>query len=416
MNVTPDESDAVVRTLPLVVEGPDGAIIPALSLVALSRLEQLDGPVILRGDGVQVGGRLIPTDNRARLEVNYTADLRLGARPATPTYWSASDVLAGRLAPGALAGRVVLVGATDPALGDSQVTPVDKGGRTPGVFIHANALNTLLTRSYLVPGGRLRTLAWAFAVALAAALAVLSLPLWAAVPATLVAVATHVVIGSASFDGGVVVDLVYPTLAGLAGFVVALGLRYVGEAGARRRMGEVLTQYVPPAVAAQLLDRDGGGALPSGTITFLFSDVVGSTALWESSPKEMSRAMRLHDALVEAAVQASGGALVRPRGEGTRVSRCSSTRLRRCGRRPTSPAPWPRRTGPRRCRSGSAWPCTPARRSSGRGTITAPRPTAAPASGPSPSRGRSSSRPPRPRPWAPTSPRAPHCGLWGRSA
>ena len=144
----------------------------------------------------------------------------------------------------------------------------------------------------------------------------LSLPLWAAVPVTLAAAAAHLVVGSASFDGGVVVDLVYPTLAALAGFVVALGLRSVGEARARRRMGEVLTQYVPPAVAAQLLDRDGGGALPSGTITFLFSDVVGSTALWESNPKEMSRAMRLHDALVEAAVQAAGGALVRPRGEG----------------------------------------------------------------------------------------------------
>jgi class 3 adenylate cyclase len=238
----------------------------------------------------------------------------MGARGVP--YRSAADVVSGRLRPGELDGRVVLVGATDPALGDAHVTPVDKGGRMPGVFIHANALNTLLTESYLLPSSRRNTVAWMFALAFVAAVATLSVPLWAAAPVTLGAVALRLVVGIARFQDGVVPDLVYPTLAAGTGFVVALGVRYAGEVRARRRMGDVLSQYVPPAVARQLLDRGSGRALPSGTITFLFTDVVGSTVAWEAHPKEMSQAMRLHDAIIERAVQAAEGALVRPRGEG----------------------------------------------------------------------------------------------------
>ena len=37
--------------------------------------------------------------------------------------------------------------------------------------------------------------------------------------------------------------------------------------------------------------------LPTGTVTFLFTDVVGSTALWELAPREMGLAMTRHDVL-----------------------------------------------------------------------------------------------------------------------
>ena len=56
--------------------------------------------------------------------------------------------------------------------------------------------------------------------------------------------------------------------------------------------------------------------LPDGTVTFVMTDVVGSTELWERSPREMREAMVLHDRLVETSVGANSGMLVRPRGEG----------------------------------------------------------------------------------------------------
>ena len=56
--------------------------------------------------------------------------------------------------------------------------------------------------------------------------------------------------------------------------------------------------------------------LPTGTVTFLFTDIAGSTALWEQQPTAMRQALVRHDALVEQIVAAHGGYVVRPREEG----------------------------------------------------------------------------------------------------
>lgn len=40
-----------------------------------------------------------------------------------------------------------------------------------------------------------------------------------------------------------------------------------------------------------------GQGLPSGTVTFLLTDVEGSTALWEEAPEVMRSALARHDAL-----------------------------------------------------------------------------------------------------------------------
>src|SRR5579871_2619109 len=47
--------------------------------------------------------------------------------------------------------------------------------------------------------------------------------------------------------------------------------------------------------------------LPSGTITFLFTDIEGSTRLWEEQPDTMRLALARHDALLRAAIETNGG-------------------------------------------------------------------------------------------------------------
>src|SRR5262245_43979873 len=57
-------------------------------------------------------------------------------------------------------------------------------------------------------------------------------------------------------------------------------------------------------------------ALPTGTGTSLFTDVEGSTRLWEQRPEAMGRALVQHDAVVEFLTEQHHGQVVRPRGEG----------------------------------------------------------------------------------------------------
>ncbi len=56
--------------------------------------------------------------------------------------------------------------------------------------------------------------------------------------------------------------------------------------------------------------------LPSGTVTFLFTDIEGSTRLWEAFPDDMGTALRLHDRLVTDAVARHGGRVVKHTGDG----------------------------------------------------------------------------------------------------
>jgi predicted ATPase/class 3 adenylate cyclase len=57
-------------------------------------------------------------------------------------------------------------------------------------------------------------------------------------------------------------------------------------------------------------------ALPSGTVTFLFTDVVGSTRLWAEHPHGMKGALARHDEIVRSAIESHGGYVVKMTGDG----------------------------------------------------------------------------------------------------
>ena len=59
------------------------------------------------------------------------------------------------------------------------------------------------------------------------------------------------------------------------------------------------------------------GGMPSGVVSFVLADVVGSTELWERAPEVMAVARTRHEALVTAAVESEGGTLLKARGDGT---------------------------------------------------------------------------------------------------
>jgi predicted ATPase/class 3 adenylate cyclase len=63
-----------------------------------------------------------------------------------------------------------------------------------------------------------------------------------------------------------------------------------------------------------------GPALPTGTVTFLFTDVEGSTRLWEEHPDAMRPALAEHDELIRGAVEAHGGHVVKTTGDGVHAA------------------------------------------------------------------------------------------------
>src|SRR5687767_8746260 len=58
------------------------------------------------------------------------------------------------------------------------------------------------------------------------------------------------------------------------------------------------------------------GRLPSGTVTFLFTDIEGSTQLWEKHPEAMKEALAKHDSILREAIESNGGQVIKTTGDG----------------------------------------------------------------------------------------------------
>ena len=56
--------------------------------------------------------------------------------------------------------------------------------------------------------------------------------------------------------------------------------------------------------------------MPSGVVTFLFTDIEGSTRLWEADPEMMRGALALHDEVLGSAVESHDGWLFKHTGDG----------------------------------------------------------------------------------------------------
>ena len=55
--------------------------------------------------------------------------------------------------------------------------------------------------------------------------------------------------------------------------------------------------------------------LPTGTVTFLFTDIEGSTRLWEQYPEAMGKALARHDALLREAIESHNGVVFKTIGD-----------------------------------------------------------------------------------------------------
>ena len=71
-----------------------------------------------------------------------------------------------------------------------------------------------------------------------------------------------------------------------------------------------------PGVSPAGQGQPGEADLPAGTVTFLLTDIEGSTRLWETVPDAMEVALEQHNGLLTVVIEEHGGVVVTSRGEG----------------------------------------------------------------------------------------------------
>ncbi len=90
----------------------------------------------------------------------------------------------------------------------------------------------------------------------------------------------------------------------------------VPSPGLQELNDDILRQH-PDVSWARSAPKDAGTTgLPSGTVAFLFTDVEGSTRLWEEHPDLMQNAMPRHDELLRDAIESQDGFIVKTAGDG----------------------------------------------------------------------------------------------------
>jgi class 3 adenylate cyclase len=82
-----------------------------------------------------------------------------------------------------------------------------------------------------------------------------------------------------------------------------------------------------PLVLSRWVRHDGPMAFPpTGTVTFLFTDVERSTRWWDEHPDAMDAALSVHDAIVRERVDAHAGFLFSTGGDGFAIAFSSAHR------------------------------------------------------------------------------------------
>ena len=123
-----------------------------------------------------------------------------------------------------------------------------------------------------------------------------------------------------------------------------------------------------PTAGLRSLAFPGVPQAPTGTVTFLFTDIEGSTRLWDEDSDAMRDALSRHDAILREAIGAHGGLVFATGGDGFTVAFAAPAT-----RSPRPSSAQVALTAQELPVCGSA--STPARRRSATATISAPRST-----------------------------------------
>jgi len=312
-NVVPD-GDGTVRRLPLIVKSSSGQVYPALTLAVLHRLFSsmpLPQEYPLENGAVNLFARDIPVDTSYCLRINFTADNE--RRP----YVSYGDIIGGNFDQSLVKNKIVLIGMTATGEPDTWAIPTS-ASKIPGVFIHAAAMDTILTARFLIEPGSVITLMIMLLLVGITAFALPRCGTWywtdiaKGVGITGGLFVACLVAGFFVFDKGYSLDLLYPLLLLPVVYVGNILYMVVTEQRDKRFVKELFGRYISPQIAKVIVSQADVGELRLGgeqrEVSVLFADIRNFTQISEQlSPEDIVKILNTYlSAVADAVVQHDG--------------------------------------------------------------------------------------------------------------
>jgi len=285
-NMLPDK-DGVVRWMPGAIKCREALYAP-LSLIAVSAW--LESPISMSiseygVERLQIGKLAVPTDELGRILINYR-----GAEKTFP-HIPVTDILNNNIADTAVKDKIVIVGATAVGIYDLRVTPFEN--IFPGVEIHANVVDSILSKDFLYQP------AWAAIFDIMAIIAA-GLILGVVLPkaggisgaaATFLLFIGHIFLCQYLFSQkGLILNLVYPLTVIILVYISITAYKYFTESRQKKFIKNAFSTYLAPTVVKQLIESPEKLVLggEERVITAFFSDVQGFTSISEGlTPEEL---------------------------------------------------------------------------------------------------------------------------------
>ncbi|MGH7234962.1 MAG: CHASE2 domain-containing protein [Nitrospiraceae bacterium] len=263
----------------------DDAYYPSLAL-EIARI-YLDVPreqmALSLGEGVRLGDLMVPTDQKARMPIDYAG------RERSFQYVSATDVLHRRVPRGTFTDKAVIVGTAALGTYDQKTTPFS--ANFPGFEKNATVIDNIIHRQFLKKGLWAGPLDIGIILFFGLSLGYV-LPKVRALPGT--CIAASALLGFAALaqhlfvTQGIWIDVVNPSLTITGTFMTITVLRFMTEEKKAKEIRTMFSSYVSPRIVEELI-KDPAKATLGGQrkeLTMLFSDVAGFTSFSEKHKAE----------------------------------------------------------------------------------------------------------------------------------
>lgn len=327
INLSSDGDGTYRRYLPLVSFEKSSKTYPALPLLIAAYVKGVDtNKIVADKKTIRVGDAVIPLLSDSSAYIFYQGGIVSKGGLKEASYQSfyrhisfdhvlaSNDLSAAGKEPllptGVFKDKIILITASAIGLADLRTTPFS--AVTPGIEIHANIIDNILSGRSLKGLGELTAALYIIVLSAIIAVAVwLSPPARGFVTALLLTGGVSLAHWSA-FSSGYILPIVQPLAAAASTYLGVILLKYIFEQREKKFLRSAFGHYISPSVLEDILKspeklRLGG---ERRRMTVLFSDIEGFTTISEGMPpEETSRVLNEYLTLMTDCVTETRGTL-----------------------------------------------------------------------------------------------------------